>query len=101
MDRLFERRLKFINMEREPGERLLDFARRINKLAELAELETITGEDLKLLKFYTTTNDELREKICELEDKSWVNMKDCIRKYEIAKRIKKCLLSLYYFGQHQ
>ena len=31
-----------------------------------------------------TSDGELRKKICNLQDKSWLSVKDCIRKYDRA-----------------
>ena len=61
---LFERMVKFINLEAEPGERGVDTARRLYKLAQLAELSTINAQELILMKFSAMTADgKLRQKI--------------------------------------
>ena len=47
----FERKIKFIKMEAEQGKRAADTARKLDKLAELAELGTVNEQELILMKF--------------------------------------------------
>ena len=73
-------------MEPAEGEHPADIARRLDKLAELAELNLIKPEEIILMKFCAMCSDkELRQKICKLEDQSWGSAKDCIRRYEMAR----------------
>ena len=82
----FLRKVRFISLELEPWEQAADTARRLDKLAELAELDNISAQELKLMKFCSLTTDgELKQKICELQDKSWENVKECIRTYNTAR----------------
>ena len=54
---MIERKLRFINLEAEPGERMADTARRLDELVELAEMENITTQELTLMKFCAMTTD--------------------------------------------
>ena len=87
---LFWQWVKFIQLEPAEGEHPADIARRLDKLAELAELNLIKPEEIILMKFCAMCSDkELRQKICKLEDQSWGSVKDCIRRYEMARGMDK------------
>ena len=51
---MIERKLRFINLE---AERMADTARRLDELAELADMENITTQELTLMKFCAMTTD--------------------------------------------
>ena len=65
---LFEKKVKFINLEAEMmGDRAANMKRRFNEFTELAKLGDIRTKKLLLMKFCAMTSDrELRQKICVL-----------------------------------
>ena len=64
----FLRKVRFISLKPELGERTADTLIRMDELAERAKLDNISAPGLKLMKFCSmTTEGELRQKICKLQ----------------------------------
>ena len=53
---LFSRKVKFLNLMIMKGEEYLEWAMKINEISELADLDFIQSQDLKLMKYVKGSN---------------------------------------------
>ena len=80
---LFSRKVKFLDLMIMKGEGHVEWAMRINELAELADLDSISSQDLKLMKYCQglKPDDKLYDLLMNMEPKSWTKAQEVIRIY--------------------
>ena len=68
---LFARKIKFLDLMIMKGEGKLEWAMRIDEVAELADLESIKAQDLKLMKYCqcVKAEDKLYDLLMDMEPK--------------------------------
>ena len=82
---LFIRRLKFFLFMQKRGQLFSDFATKLKKIGDEAELGGIGIDELYVFKYIGATIDEnLREKFLEAENPTWEDLKKVYRAYEQA-----------------
>ena len=74
---------------------------RINELSELAELDSIKSQDLKLMKYCQglKPEDKLHDLLMEMEPKSWARAQEIIKKYAQNMALKADLVEAWPKGQ--
>ena len=87
---IFSKKVKFMDMMIMKAERPLDWAMRIDAESELADLETLKPQESKLLKFCQElkSEDQLYEKITEIDPRGWEQAKVITRKHTAAMDLK-------------
>ncbi len=82
---LFLRRLKFFMFQQAKNQLFSDFATKLRKIGDEAELGGIGIDELYVYKYICSTCDEeLREKFLEVENPKWEDLKKVYRAYEQA-----------------
>ena len=75
--------MKFLDLMILKGEGYVEWAMRINELSDLADLDSIQSQDLKLMKYCQglKPEDKLHNLVMEMKPKSWARAQEIIRKY--------------------
>ena len=80
---IFNRRVDFFQVRRDQGEAAGDFWQCLAKLGDMADLESVSKEDLTVFRFIDASDDShLREKIFDLKRKDATAVKEAINQYE-------------------
>ena len=93
---IFNRRVDFFQVAREPGENSEEYLRRLSSLAEMANLRAMTQEELTTFRFIGSCNDKrLRDKIFELKlkRKDTTAVRDAVAQYELQQKAEAALQS--------
>ena len=89
---VFNRRMNFFQARRDQGEDTNAFLRRISQLADMADLEAMTKEELTVFRFIEACDDHrLRDKIFDLQRKDITTIKETVDKYERQKKAETAL----------
>ena len=86
---IFCRKFKFMDMKPMKGKRALDRAMWIDAEAELADLQSIKPQEIKLMKLCQGLKDDrLYEKNTQMDPRGWEEAKTIIRKHTVAASLK-------------
>ena len=87
---VFSRKVKFLELMTIKGESYVEWAARINQVSELADLDGIKSQNLKLMKFCQglKQSDRLYDKLMEIDPKSWARAQEIIRKHAQSQAFK-------------
>ena len=89
---IFNRRVDFFQVRRDQGEAAGDFWQRLAKLGDMADLESVSKEDLTVFRFIDACDDShLREKIFDLKRKDATAVKEAINQYERQQKAEAAL----------
>ena len=89
---IFNRRVDFFQVKREQGEEPEEFFRRLNKLAQMADLEEMTQEELTTFRFIAACEDkQLRKQIFDLKRKDATAVREAISQYQLQQKAKEVL----------
>ena len=89
---IFNRHVDFFQVRRDQGEYTEDFWRRLSKLGDMADLESMSKEDLTAFRFIDACDDKrLREKIFELKRKDATAVKDVITHHDRQQKLPSVL----------
>ena len=91
---IFNRRVNFFQVVREPGENADDYLCRLSSLAEMADLGAMTQKELTTFRFIGSCNDRrLRGKIFQLKRKDGTAVRDAVSQYELQQKAEAALQS--------
>ena len=87
---VFYRKVMFLELMIKKVGGYLEWAAKINQISEIADLEGIKSQDLKLMKFCQRLkqSDMLYDKLVEMEPKAWARAQEIIRKYAQSQALK-------------
>ena len=89
---IFNRRVDFFQVKREQGEESEEFFRRLNKLAQMADLEAMTQEELTTFRFIAACEDkQLRKQIFDLKRKDATAVREAISQYQLQQKAEEVL----------
>ena len=89
---IFNRRVDFFQVIREPGENADEYLHRLTSLAEIADLGAMTPEELTIFLFIGSCNDKrLREQIFQLKRKDSTAVRDAVAQYELQQKAETAL----------
>ena len=91
---IFNRRVDFFQVRRDQGEGAEDFWQRLSKLGDVADLGSMTREDLTSFRYIDACDDKcLREKIFCLKRKDATSIKEVIAQYKRQQKAEAALRS--------
>ena len=89
---IFNRRVDFFQVRKDQGESAEEFWRRLSKLGDMADLESMSREDLTAFRFIDACDDKrLREKIFDLKRKDATAIKEVIAQYDRQQKAEAAL----------
>ena len=89
---IFNRRVDFFQVKRDHGEDPEDFFRRLNKLAQMADLEAMTMEELVTFRFIASCEDkQLRKQILDLKRKGATAVREAISQFQLQQKAEEVL----------
>ena len=91
---IFNRQVDFFQVRRDQGESAEKFCRRLSKLGDMADLESMSREDLTAFRYIDACDDKhLREEIFDLKQKDATSIKDAIVQYDMQQKAEAALRS--------
>ena len=89
---IFNRRVDFFQVKREQGESPEEFFRRLNKLAQMADLGAMTIEELTTFRFIAACEDkQLRKQIFDLKRKDATAVREAIAQFQLQQKAEEVL----------
>ncbi len=90
----FIRRLKFFQYRQSPGQLFSDYAAKLHKIGNEADLGSVGVEELYIYKYISgTCDDKLREKFLKEQNPTWEDMAQAYKCVEIMAEQNKVMLS--------
>ena len=91
---IFNRRVDFFQVGWEQGKNTEDFLRRLTKLADMANLEAMSKEELTMFRFIgACDNKRLLDKILDLKRKDATDIRDTVAQYERQQKAEAAICS--------